>query len=51
MGRHTQKKNEREVFAKRSCVDLEHGDMGRAPWCNNYTYHTLALQAVCMAVD
>jgi hypothetical protein len=28
---------ERERYAKRSCVDLKRGVMGRAPWCKNYT--------------
>jgi hypothetical protein len=28
---------ERESYAKRSCVDLKRGVMGRAPWCKNYT--------------
>jgi hypothetical protein len=30
---------EREIesYAKRSCVDLKRGVMGRAPWCKNYT--------------
>jgi hypothetical protein len=27
----------RATYAKRSCVDLKRGVMGRAPWCENYT--------------
>jgi hypothetical protein len=33
----TQENNKRESYAKRSCVDLKRGVMGRAPWCKNYT--------------
>jgi hypothetical protein len=36
---------ERERHAKRSCVDLKRGVMGRAPWCKNYTV-SLALGVI-----
>jgi hypothetical protein len=37
VGGSTEAERERESYAKRSCVDLKHGIMGRAPWCNTYT--------------
>jgi hypothetical protein len=30
---------EREISAKRSCVDLKRGVMGRAHWCDKQIWH------------
>jgi hypothetical protein len=37
---------ENESYAKRSCVDLKRGVMGRAPWSKNYTV-PLPYRAAC----
>jgi hypothetical protein len=43
-----ERQRERESYAKRSCVDLKRGIMGRAPWCKDYT---VPLTSVGLAVS